>query len=365
MNRRKFLTNAAVVGAAGLLPLQSRGAASTKARAQALIRDSLVVDSTLPNAPHLAYVGVNPAFSTYLNKYIESGFNWVSLTVATDTPRNLQATVLAVADSRKWVLSQPDRLVMVDTMADVYRAKSEGKLAISFNFQGTNPFATSLSLVGMFKDLGVHHALIAYNQKNHAGDGAYEKTNAGLSRYGVNLIKEMNRVGMVLDVSHTGYRSAMEAIEVSSKPVIMSHSNPVALHQHPRNVPDEQIKAMAATGGVIGVVPINVMTNGKSDSASVGGKEMFRHIDHIVQLVGADHVGLGLDYVEDTDLMLKIIKANPDMYPADQRIKVFLSRGPDVVSEMTESMLRAGYTDNVVKKILGENWLRVFNAVLG
>ena len=148
MNRRKFLTNAAVVGAAGLLPLQSRGAASTKARAQALIRDSLVVDSTLPNAPHVAFVGVNPAFSTYLNKYIESGFNWVSLTVATDTPRNLQATVLAVADSRKWVLSQPDRLVMVDTMADVYRAKSEGKLAVSFNFQGTNPFATSLSLVG-------------------------------------------------------------------------------------------------------------------------------------------------------------------------------------------------------------------------
>ena len=92
---------------------------------------------------------------------------------------------------------------------------------------------------------------------------------------------------------------------------------------------------------------------------------MFRHIDHIVQLVGADHVGLGLDYVEDTDMMLKYIKANPDMYPADQHIKVFLSRGPDVVSEMTESMLRAGYTDNVVKKILGENWLRVFNAVLG
>ena len=141
--------------------------------------------------------------------------------------------------------------MLVDTIADVERAKKEGKLAIVLHFQGTNPVEGDIKLIEVYHRLGIRHMLMAYNMKNLVGDGCMERTDDGLSRFGVALVQEMNRVGMIVDVTHTGYRTSMDTFEVSEAPVIMSHSNPAAVWDIPRNVKDDQMKACAKSGGVM------------------------------------------------------------------------------------------------------------------
>ena len=133
--------------------------------------------------------------------------------------------------------------MLVDTFADVERAKLEGKFAVVLHFQGTNPLGGDLNMVEVYYRLGIRHMLMAYNMKNLVGDGCMECTDDGLSRFGVAVVEEMNRVGMIVDVTHTGYRMTMDTFEVSKAPVIFSHSNPAAVWDIPRNVKDDQIKA--------------------------------------------------------------------------------------------------------------------------
>src|SRR5690606_16000592 len=162
-------------------------------------------------------------------------------------------------------------------------------LAIVFHFQGTNPFGRDLGMVEVFYRLGIRHALMAYNQKNAVGDGCHERTDGGLTRFGLALVREMNRVGMLVDCSHSGYRTTMDASEA---PVTCSPPNARALADPQRTSRDDQAKACAATGGVIGVNGIGIFLGGNEVSADA----LFRHIDYFVQLVGPQHVGLGLDY---------------------------------------------------------------------
>ncbi len=193
---------------------------------------------------------------------------------------------------------------MVQTADDVLRAKREGRLGVVFTFQGTLAFERNAELVELFYRLGIRQALMAYNQRNHVGDGCHERTDAGLSRLGVEVVREMNRVGMLVDCTHTGYRTTMDVFEVAEGPVVFSHSNARALADHERNIADEQARACARTGGVVGVNGISLFLGGPPDAAG-----MFRHVDHWVQLLGAAHVGLGLDFVSDPEPLLAIVRA--------------------------------------------------------
>ena len=143
-----------------------------------------------------------------------------------------------MANVRAEIRAHSDLYVFVETVDDILRAKKEGRLALGFHFQETNPLEGSVHMVETFYDLGVRHMLLAYNQKNRVGDGCAERTDAGLSRFGVSVIKDMNRVGMIVDGSHSGYRTTMEAMEISTAPFIFSHANPYALHPHYRNIRD-------------------------------------------------------------------------------------------------------------------------------
>lgn len=215
-------------------------------------------------------------------------------------------------------------------------------------------------MVEVYYKLGVRHALLAYNQKNSVGDGCHERTNAGLSRYGITLVKRMNRIGMIVDLTHTGYKTTMDVFEHVSAPVIFSHSNPRALYDHERNIADDQIRACAATGGVIGVNGIGVFMAENDASTEL----LLRQIDYLVQLVGPAHVGIGLDWVYDLPSLIEITARSLDTYPAQgyERRDMQIVQ-PEQLPEVTEGLLKRGYGESDLEDILGGNWLRVARAV--
>ena len=227
-----------------------------------------------------------------LQRMAESGYDFVSLTVAVDRDGVAEA-ITSIARERAWLLANPDRYVLVESVDDIAAARQQGKLAVSLHFQGTNPVNYDVNLIEVYYRLGVRHMLLAYNARNAAGDGWFEPDDGGLSRFGARLIETMNRVGMMVDASHTGYRTTMEMFEVSSDPVVFSHANSRALHDHGRNIRDEQIEACARGGGVIGLTGCSLFLG----TAPASPEAVADHVHHVAELVGAQHVGLGLDYV--------------------------------------------------------------------
>jgi membrane dipeptidase len=194
--------------------------------------------------------------------------------------------------------------------------------------------------------------LLAYNKDNRACGGCMEG-NIGLTEFGRDVIREMNRVGMIVDVTHMGYRATMEAFEISTAPVIFSHSNPSALWKHARNISDEQIKACAKTGGVIGINGIGDFLGGTSSDLIV------QNIEYVMNLVGPEHVGIGLDYVVDKQELIEYIEGHPDVFPPD-KINNYLSFAePEQFPEFTELLYQKGYSEQIIRGILGGNFLRV------
>jgi len=322
-------------------------------RARALLSDATVCDITLPWEP--GYVDEDVT----LPRFHAAGVDFVSLTVHDDDGRLVgtvrhMATVLAALHERS------DRIVLATTVADIRRARREGKLAVGFNFQETNPLEGSLEMLHIYHGLGLRQMLLAYNRKNDVGDGCAERTNGGLSRFGVRVVEEMNRLGILVDGSHCGYRTSMEAVEVSRAPVIFSHSNAHALVPHFRNIRDDQIKACAASGGVIGINGVGAFL----DDSDARTETVFRHVDYMASLVGPQHVALGLDYVRDVDRVWAWVGANPEMWPTDgipTRPSQFMQ--PEQICDLAAMMLERGYGENDVRGILGENFLRVAEQV--
>jgi membrane dipeptidase len=171
----------------------------------------------------------------------------------------------------------------------------------------------------------------------------------------------MNRVGMIVDGTHTGHRTTMDAMEVSTAPFIFSHSNAYGVFPHYRNIKDDQIKACAKSGGVIGVNGLGEFLG--DDAAS--SKAMFKHVDYIANLVGPTHVGFGTDYVLDVDGFWEWVKVNPFMWPENEGYVRQFSKfsQPGQLLEVVELMLAAGYADNDIESILGGNIKRVCEAV--
>lgn len=333
-----------------------RPADELNVRARELLAKATVCDLTLPweeNVPSESKVGV-------WERYRRSGFTFVSLTAADDI-NWIGDTVQYISAEARRIVAQPDTLVLVRSVADIERAKREGKLALGFHFQGTNPFQGNLAMVEVYYRLGVRHALLAYNQKNLVGDGCHERTDGGLSRYGLALMVEMNRVGMLVDCTHSGYRTTMEAMEASSAPCIFSHSVARALNDHERNIWDEQIVACAGTGGVIGVNGIGFLINADGRATT---EAICRHIDYIARLVGPRHIAIGIDFVIDDEQMQAFFQENKmTMYPNGYPAPPWEYWPPESLGELTEALVRRGYSDSDVLGILGENFLRVARQV--
>ena len=331
----------------------SGGEAGGTIAAANLHTDAIVCDLTLP----WIEIGSRELRDQTLPRFGASGFNFVSLTLASDSES--QAEVFnSIARERRYVSDHSESLCLVESVDDILSSKREGKLAVSFNLQGTNALAGDIDVVEPLYKLGIRQVLMVYNRTNLVGDGCHERTDGKLSQFGVELVEEMNRVGMIVDCSHTGYRTSMDVMEISTEPVIFSHSNPRSLWDHDRNIRDDQAKACAATGGLVGVVGVGIFMG--DDDASTA--TFFRQIDYYAELIGTEHIALGLDYVYDVEAEKRYMAGvQVPKHGNYQNMNSFFQ--PEQLPELTEMMIANGYEEQAVRDILGENFLRVARRV--
>ncbi len=325
-----------------------------RAHAEELLADAIVWDNH-------ACMPIRPGDVDYLNqleRHRLSGASFVSLNVSYDQyPWHTGFKMLATF--RSWIQRYPERYLLVDQVSDIHRAKQEGKMGVAFDLEGGVAVDDRPELVEPYYALGVKWMLVAYNRNNRLGGGCQDE-DPGLSDFGRRVIDEMERVGMVLCCSHTGYRTAREAIEYASNPVIFSHSNPRRLWDHERNIPDDLIQVCAATGGVVNINGIGMFL-GDNDNST---ESMLRHIDYVASLVGTEHVGLGLDFVFDTEELEASVDAHPELYPPEKGYRKGLQFvEPERIGEIAEGLLRSGWKDNEVLGLLGANNLRVADRV--
>jgi len=266
-----------------------------------------------------------------------------------------------------------DFLVRAVRPEDVVDAHAQGKHCFYMSGNGvplSQQWVTveeELRYIRIFYQLGIRIMHLTYNRRNMIGDGCAEKANAGLSDFGRAVIREMNRVGVIPDCAHSGWQTSLEAAQVSDKPVVASHTTCTKLYPHIRSKPDPVIKAIAATGGYVGICCISRFLRGQGDINS-----LLDHIDHVVQTVGVDHVTLGTDVAYTSQNAAnenKKIPARPrqrkefrSLWPADNYpITQSASRSIAWTNWpiFTVGLVQRGYNDKDIRNIIGGNVLRV------
>lgn len=273
-----------------------------------------------------------------------------------------------------------DGLEVVRTVADIRRMKREGKAGLLLAAQDGDWIGHELSRVQAFHEAGLRMMLLVYSADNQLGGGCLDRTDAGLSLLGQRVVEECNRVGIVLDLSHTGRRTTLDIIEHSAHPCVWSHSNCSALVPNPRNVDDEQIRACIARGGVVGLVSWGPLVMKPDSTLRPTLDDFIDHIDHVTQMAGnADHVGIGTDISIGTYPLHAHDPFVGPAYPvftqrynehvtADTRSRERNIEGFDDYAQIVDVAARLqarGYSEQDVGKILGENFLRVFAEVFG
>ncbi|MGV0036692.1 MAG: dipeptidase [Candidatus Azotimanducaceae bacterium WSBS_2022_MAG_OTU7] len=303
-------------------------------------------------------IEVDNEFLSDFSRYKQAGVNVLVVNIGYgDIPLETHFRVLSFM--RHWLLQRPDEYTLIDTIADIQQAKKAGTLAIAFDIEGAKPIEGQLSLVEAFYNLGVRWMLIAYNKNNEFGGGCHDD-DTGLTKHGEALVREMQRVGMITCCTHTGYKTAHDVLDFADGPVIFSHSNPRALYDHPRNIPDDLIDRCADSGGVIGVNGISTFNGGSANTQNIVAS-----IDYIVDRVGLNHVGLGMDVVVNKSELEGDFAAEPDgTFPEGYGYDATLTTAqPEQIPEITQQLLERGYESADIRKILGENFLRVASQV--
>jgi membrane dipeptidase len=264
-----------------------------------------------------------------------------------DAIRSIGVVNTDIEESKKTFL-------FADNYAKIEAAKRRNKIAVIYFLQGLPPLEGELYYLGIFFKLGVRIIQLTYNERNDIGDGCFEKSKGKLSNFGIEVVRELNRLGILIDLTHVGENSFYHVIEISNSPVVVSHSNCKRVCNHIRNLSDEQICAVVQTGGVVGInaFPYHV----KRINPSI--KNVLDHIDHIVNLVGEDYVGLGLDLSYYTDEVGKY----PDLYiPPSEKVKGLET--PAQIPNIIQGLIERGHSRKTIMKILGENFLRVYKCV--
>lgn len=324
-----------------------------KETATAIFTDSLIWDN---------HAGIYPNVNTDLSglkHWKDAGVHFTSLNVGYDVDE-WKTAVKVLASYRAWLADHDDDYIIASTPQDVLRARIENKLAVAFDIEGMNALNGSLDMVRLYYDLGVRQMLFAYNLNNDAGGGCHDK-DIGLTDFGRDVVQEMNRVGMLIDCSHSAKNTTMEAMAQSTAPVVFSHSNAKALRDHDRNIDDEQIKACAKTGGVIGINGLGIFLGDNDCSSNV----IANHLCHVAELVGPQHVGISLDYAPEADDLGNFLTSRDDYWPPGQaydtpNIKV---AEPRQYFELCEILLNRGFSAVEIEGVLGGNFMRVAGQV--
>jgi membrane dipeptidase len=300
----------------------------------------------------------DPAFLPQLARHKAAGFDAITVNIGFGE-QGPEEHLRMIAALRHWLMARPEEYLLLLEADDVERARSTGRLAVGFDIEGANAVGDQLSLIQLYYDLGVRWMLMAYNTSNRAGGGCQDE-DGGLTNFGRAMVAEMERVGMLLCLSHTGHRTVREVIAMATQPLIFSHSNCAALHPHPRNIPDELIRACAATGGVVGINGVGIFL-GKNDISS---ETYARHVDHVVQLVGPAHVSIALDYVFDMRELEEHLEKMKGTFPPGLGYEMgarFVP--PEQLEEIVVTLQGWGYSDADLTALLGGNLLRLAKQV--
>ena len=328
-----------------------------------LYRDSLVIDGL--NVSNWDSAGVYDSLRS-------GGVSAINATIA--TWENFSETLDAIKCWGPRFDRHGKLIVPVRTVDDILMAKREGKTGIILGFQNASPIENDLDRLAIFHSLGVRVIQVTYLERNLLGNGCYERRDDGLSNFGIDAVKEMNRLGILIDISHVGIRTTMETIEVSEKPVACTHANTKRYYDVPRNKTVDAVKLLAEKGGIVGATCITgfLKTGPRSKLA-----DYVEAIDDLVDLIGIDHVGIGTDFTQDQPepFWLYISSQQGTKYPAfctdpnkvwvvnDPTFYPSELQAPDDLPRLADSLLHRGYSEEDVMKILGGNWMRLFGEV--
>jgi len=300
-----------------------------------------------------------------LERFRGSGINVFHIAVGVGGPDAYSNVLRYIASYNGFIATNDDGFMRIDNVADMERAKQSGKIGILVGIQDASHFNRPDD-VNFFHSIGQRVSQLTYNSRNLIGNGSTERRDDGLSDFGVAIVERMNQVGMAVDVSHCGDRTSLDACEVSKKPVLITHSNCRALVPHPRCKTDEAIRAMAKSGGVMGITGVRMFVRDREPTTI---EHMIDHFDHVTKLVGAEYLGVGSDvdldgYDDLPEAENKQLRAAyKDSYAFRERLDIEGVDHPKRMFDLTEALIRRKYSDAQIAGILGGNFKRVLGQI--
>ena len=374
MTRRAIIAGA--VGTALSAPMVGRGAYAFAAapgrtysrRALDLVASSLVIDMLAPLKITMApdYVA-HRLTDAEAEEFRASGITGFHNAFGLGGPDAKARAMEYMAGWQGFAGRNSHVFTLVDGVADLDRAKADGKCAVIMGIQNAEHFET-VEDVALFRRLGLRCAQLTYNSQNRIGSGSTDRVDGGVSDYGAAIIAEMEKQMMLVDVSHCGDRTTLDAIAIAKGPIAITHSNARALVDHPRVKTDEAILALAAKGGVMGITGVRMFVRA-ADPTHVG--HMADHIDHVAKLVGVEHVGIGSDadlngYDDMAPDEYALLKAGyKDSYAFRDKVDIDGFDHPLKTLDLVEELIRRNYSNDNIRAVLGGNFRRLLAQVWG
>jgi membrane dipeptidase len=326
-----------------------------------LLKEAIVIDglggAVVHPTPHVAE-------GTYEESVLKQGWSAFHVCLVSEpsyTP-TWEQVQKAIYENLVYLEVSPN-VRLCEKIADVYEAKRQGQLGIFFGLQSTSCIEQDRTRIRLLHKLGLRVLQLTYMERNFVGDGCLEPENRGLTNFGIQVVRECNRLGIVVDCSHVGVRTSLDAARYSENPIVVSHSAVRALTDNPRCLTDEQIKAVADKGGLVGITAYAPFIRYHRRPTL---DDYVDHFEYAMKLVGPDHVALATDMF---DGKTKVNWATPYYYPEVTRGSSYGALGVEGFNTKSElinvaaAFLRRGHKEDVIKKILGGNWLRVLEAV--
>ncbi len=281
---------------------------------------------------------------------------------------DFRATMANVAQWKRWFHEHSDVITQVHSAADIRRAKQESRVGIILGWQNTSGIDDDISNLILFRDLGVRVVQLTYNTQNLVGSGCWESRDGGLSDFGRDVVDEMNRLRILIDLSHVGPRTSDDAIRHSKAPVAYTHCCPM-LKQHPRNKTDEQLRTIANAGGFVSFASYTPFLP-KGDDSTLD--DCIAAMDYLINLAGEESVGIGTDWVQDQDIgffhYLSADKGRGRPTTKPYAKVPPMPKGLETLGDFGNfipAMERAGWSETRMRRVLGENWLRFLGDVWG